>query len=349
MHAHIKRSLLSALLAVAALPSFAADDVKLDDKFNAAAMASTLLSSQSDGNRAVYGLKRIAIASFDVEFATKGSASASATRMGQANSNGTNNRANATTYMSLGGVSDADLQAIVDQLHTDFVAQLKSAGIEVVPFDKIALAETYRKMVSGGQPSPHKKSGGNESSTVFTAEGRPVAGVSLATGGGGLAALTNFGAITSTMFSGPDIAKELDATVINVRMNVRFVEMASSSSTLFGRISGSATVDSKVSPTIAASKTTVHIFTPQGGGAYTLEKPIQIDPAAFVGVKDVTSTGSKATMVGLAVLSMALGKSDSNSIKEFEAVADPVRYRELVGGGLGQVGSMMVERLKTLR
>lgn len=344
----MRRTLIALCLAAASLAVQAAGSVTLDDKFNAAAMAPTLLKAGSDDNKTVRGLKRVAIGTFDVEFATKGSSSASATAIGS-NANGTNNRANASTYMALAGVNEADFQAIVDQLYARFVADLGAAGLEVVPTATVVAAPSYVKMAGSGKPGPHAKSGGRESSVVVTAEGRPVVGVSLATKGGGLAALGNFSAITSTMFSGPDIAKDLDATVLNVRMVVRFVDMKSSDSSFLSRMSGDASVQSKLSPTIAAGDTMVTIYSPQGGGVFTLQSPIQINPAAFVGIKDVTSTSSKATMVGLAVLSMAMGKSDSNSIKELEAVADPVRYRELVGGGLGEVGSMMVEQLKTLR
>ncbi|MES2898105.1 MAG: hypothetical protein V4723_00180 [Pseudomonadota bacterium] len=345
-----RHTLVLLLSAMCALPGFAADAVKVDSNFDAAAMAPKLIKGQSDDNKMVRGIKRLAIGSFDVEFATKGSSSATATRMGQsANANGSNSRSTTSVSMALAGVNEADFQAIVEQLHADFVKQVKAAGIEVVGVDKVMNTETYRKMAASGKPAPHVKSGGNETSVVVTPEGRPVVGFSLMSKGGGLAALSNFSTFTGTMFTGPDIAKELDATVVNVRMVVRFVEQQSSNSSFLGRVSGSATVESKISPTIVAGDTTVHIFSPQGGGALTLQEPIQIDQAAFTGVRDVTSTAAKATGVGLAVLSFAMGSGSSTQIKEFEAVADPVKYRDLVGNGLGQVSSMMVHQLLMLR
>ena len=291
--------------------------------------------------------RRVAIGAFDIEFATKGSSSASATWLNHRNYG--SERVSDGSYMALAGLKHADLQAIGDQVHAAFVRELKAAGLEVVPVAQLTDTEAFRKLASGGKTAPYVKSGAFESSTVVTAEGRPVTGASLAPSGGGLSAMGNFSALASAMLSGPDLARELDATVVNVRMVVRFVELPGASPGLFGRVSGASTVETKVSPTVAAGQTRVQIFAPQGGGAFTLQSPLRIDPAAFTGVKDLMSPGSKATGVGLAVLSFAMGKNDSGALTQFEAVADPLRYRDLVGAGLGQVGSMMVEQLKTLR
>jgi hypothetical protein len=51
----------------------------------------------------------------------------------------------------------------------------------------------------------------------------------------------------------------------------------------------------------------------------------------------------------VAVLAFAIGSKDNNSSSAMEAVADPARYREVVGGGLGQVGKMFVARLQSER
>ncbi len=343
----LRLNLFALALPLCALPALAADEVHIDPAFSAVSMAPSLLKAQSDGNKTVRGIRRVAIGSFDVEFATRGSSSASATWLNHRNYSV--ERASDGSYMALAGLKQADFQAIADQVHAAFVRELGAAGLELVPVARVMETDTFRKLAGGGKPAPYLKSGAFESSTVVTAEGRPVTGASLGPAGGSLSAMGNFSSVTSAMLSGPELARELDATVVNVRMVVRFVELPGTSPGLLSRVAGASTAASKVSPTVVAGETTVHLFAPQGGGAFTLQVPLRIDTAAFTGVKDLMSPGSKATGVGLAVLSFAMGKNDSGALTQFEAVADPLRYRELVGAGLGQLASMMAEQIKTLR
>ena len=345
MRSPVRSALIAVLLALAAMPAAASEAVRIDDKFNAASMAPSLLKPQSDGNKTVRGLIRVAIGAFDVEFVTRGSASAGDTRISPAGFSGSRPGAN---VMSLAGVSEADMQIIVDQVHARFVRELRSTGLDVVPTSQIMNTSTFRKLADANKAAPYNKGGSHESATVVTAEGRPVSGASLLAKGGG-SAMEGFSAIASSLITGRELAQETQATVINVRMVVRFVEQAGGNASLFSRVAGTPSEASKISPTVAAGETKIHIFTAQGGGSFTLQLPVQMDTDAFAGVKDRMSPGSKATGVGLAVLSFALGKNDSATITQFDAVADPQRYRELVSAGLARIGSMMVEQLKTLR
>ncbi|MES2898407.1 MAG: hypothetical protein V4723_01705 [Pseudomonadota bacterium] len=344
MRSPFRRALIAVLLALGANAA-ATEAVRIDDKFNPAAMAATLLKPQSDGNKTVQGLMRVAIGSFDIEFVTRGSASASETWLSPAGYSGSRPGAN---VMSLSGVSDADMQAIADQVHARFVRELRATGVDLVPTSQVMNTATFRKLSDAGKSAPHYKSGSHEAATVVTAEGRPVGGASMVSKGGSGSAMDGFSAIAGSLITGRELAVETQAAVINVRMVVRFVEQAGNAS-LFSRVSGSASDGSKISPTVVAGETRIHVFTAQGGGSFTLQAPLQLDMAAFVGVKDRMSPGSKATGVGLAVLSFALGKNDSGTMTQFDAVADPLRYRELVSNGLARVGSMMVEQLKGLR
>ncbi len=321
--------------------SMAADSaVAIDQHFRAADMAPQLIKVVNEGKQ-VSGLKRLAITGFDVEFVTKGSASASATDIGK---RGT---ARTTMTVTLGGVGDAEFQSIVDKLYTDFTAQLATAGFELVPTSQILASPSYRKLTSGGGPSPYKKDGGGEWSTVVAPEGRPVHGFSTQSKGGSpLAALSAMSSVASIIGATPDLLKELDATLVNVRMVVRFVDLASSSSSFLNRISGSAEVNGKVNPTISADGTTLTLQNAYSGARLELARPLQVDAAAIPEIKDTTSA---ATNVGLAVLSLAMGTGSSSSVSEKQATADPAQYRQLVGDALQQVGSMMIEQMKGLR
>ncbi|PWF54650.1 hypothetical protein [Massilia glaciei] len=333
------RAAAGALLIAATFHAHAADEpLRADAGFKPAEMAATLM--RPDNNAAtVRGIKRLAITAFDVEFVTKGSAAASATAIGRSGT------ANVSMTVTLKGVDDPDFQAIVAQLYADFVREVKAAGIELVPTETIMASAAYRKMAAGGKSSPHRK-GGTEPATVVAPEGRPIMGLSLAVKGGGLAALANFGAVAGGVFSGVELQKELDATLAQVRMVVRFVDLNKSSSGFLNRISGEAKVSAQVNPAIAAGDTNLNLQSGAGGERFSLQRALLLDGGAIPELKD---TSSVAGNVGLAVLSFAIGKGGSSSVVEKEAVADPARYRAVLGGGLGSVGSMMVEQLKTLR
>lgn len=332
-------SLLS-LSCLAVSPVFAADadPVSLERGFNAAGSSASLMKPSGD-EKLVQGLRRVAITGFDVEFATRASASASATEIGR---RGT---ASTSMYFKLAGLSQADYQAIVDKLHADFAKELSAAGIEVIAVSRLMTSEHFRKMAAAGGKAPYDKDMKGESLTVYTAEGRPVSGASLsaATPLGGLA---TFGSVAINIMSGMELQKELDATLLSVRMVVRFVDMASSSSSFLNRISGESSVKAKLNPMIAAGMTSLSVQSGSGGVSYSLQKPLQISADAIPEVRD---TSSVAANVGLAVMNLAIGLGSSSSIIEKEAIADAGRYRELVGAGLGHVGEMMAERVKALR
>jgi hypothetical protein len=338
---HATLAAFFALSGLAMSPVVAANEVvSLENGFNAASAAASLLKPSGD-EKLAQGLKRVAITGFDVEFATHANASASATEIGH---RGT---ASTSVHVKLTGLSHADYQAIVDKLYADFASELKATGVELVPLARLMESEHYRKMVSAGAKSPHAKDSKGESLTVYTAEGRAVTGTSLSTEGGSLmTGLATFGSATTNVVSGMELQKELDATLLNVRMVVRFADLASSSKSFLNRISGEASVRTKLNPMISAGSTTMSIQNGAGMVTYILQKPLQINGEAIPELRD---TSSVATNVGLAVLNMAIGNGSRSSVSEKEAIADPGRYRELVGAGLGTVRELMIEKIKKLK
>lgn len=148
--------------------------------------------------------------------------------------------------------------------------------------------------------------------------------------------------VSSTMFANIELAKELDAAVIVVRLMVNFVDLKSSDPSWFGRSSGRATVRGQVAASVAAGGS-MFVQRPTTNATLTLQAPLLIDDAAFKEVKD---TNSVAANIGLAMLSMAIGKGGSASAVEKEAVADRAQYRALVSAGVGSVRAMFMERLR---
>jgi hypothetical protein len=337
---HLSLSALFSLSCLAVFPVVAADadPVSLENGFNAAGSSASLMKPSGDV-KPVQGLRRVAITGFDVEFATQANASASATEIGR---RGT---ASTSMYVKLVGLSQSDYQGIVDKLYSDFVKDLTAAGIEVIPVSRLMASEHFRKMMDAGGKAPYEKSMKGENLTVYSAEGRAVSGASLsaATPLGGLA---TFGSVATNIMSSIELQKEIDATLLSVRMVVRFGEMTSSSSSFLNRISGESSVKAKLNPMIAAGSTSIAVQSSGGGISYNLQKPLQISADAISEVKD---TSSVATNVGLAVLNLAIGHGSSSSVVEKEAIADAGRYRELVGAGLGNVREMMTDRVKSLR
>lgn len=335
--AAIALALFGPLLAV---PAWAetVTGVPLDASFKAADRASSMLKVIDADKSALKGIQRAAISSFQVEFVTKGAASASSYEIGRSG------RASTNTVITLVGVGGADFQAITEQLHGEFVRDLKGMGIEVVPTSKIVAAAAYKKMAASGKPSPAETRTSDTWSTVYAPGGLGIYGVGSSSNAVAIfAGFSAFSDVSSTMFANIELAKELDAAVVVVRMVVNFVSLKSSDSSWFGRSSGTATVRGEVSPSVAGTSTTMFVQRPTTNATMTLQSPLLIDSAAISEVKD---TSSVVANVGLAVLSLAIGGGNSSSAVEKEAVADAAQYRTLVSAGVGTVREMFMTRLR---
>ena len=312
--------------------------VALDASFKPAERATTMVKVLDSTNGGLKGLQRAAIGSFQVEFVTKGAAAAKSYEIGRSGSSSTN------MMITVVGVGTPDFQAITDRLHADFVRDLKAMGIEVVPVEKLLAAAAYQKMAATGKPSPAETRTSNTWSTVFAPAGMAVYGIgSSSTAIGMLAGFTAMSDVSATMFGNLDLIKELDAALITVRMVVNFVNLKSSDSSWFSRSSGTATVSGEVGPSVAYKTSMMSIQRPADIATMTLEAPLVLDDTAFTEVKD---TSSVAANIGLALLSAAIGKGGSATAVEKEAVADPAKYRVVVGDGVGAVREMFMERVR---
>ena len=338
----MKLSILT-LLACMSLPLAAetVSGVPLDAAFKPAERQASLLKISDAGKPALAGLQKVAISSFQVEFVTKGAASASSYEIGRQGRAGTN------MVVSLVGVGAADFQAMTDKLHADFVADLKALGLEVLPTEQVLAAPSYQKMAAGGSPSPASTRTKDTWSSVFAPAGLAIYGIgSVSTAMPLFAGFSAFSAVSGTIFGNVELQKELNASLINVRMVVNFVDLKSSDSSWFGRSSGTATVSGQFSPSVAPVNTFMTVYQPTVGGTLSLHAPLLIDASAFKEVKD---TSSVAANIGLAVLSLAIGGGGSQTAVEKEVVADPEQYRAMVGAGIGAVREMFIERLRSSR
>lgn len=330
------------------------EGVPMGPDFKPADRAAELVQLRSDAAPLLKGLKRVAVSSFQVEFVYKGAASASSYRIGQSGT------ANTNMVMTLVGMTPADFQAITEAAYKDTVAGLQAQGLEVLPVDKVLAAAAYRKMAESGAPSPVETRSRDTWSVVHAPAGLAVYGEGATSSASMVPGLSVFSGMAAVMSSGlgmPDLSKELDAALLTYRLVVNFVDTQSSDKSWFSRSSGQAKVSWQVGPSVAPQRTVMQVARfhnstmggsdgngPAGVARLELQAPLLIDGAAFKEVKD---TSSVAANVGLAVLQLAIGKGGSSSAVEKEAVADPERYRELVGAGLGAAQAMFLQRLKT--
>lgn len=287
------------------------------------------------------GVRRIAIPSIHIEFVTS-SSSASATEIGRSGTAGVS-----ATY-KLVGVDGSDMQAIADRLLSELVTELGTAGFEVVSAAEMQQAPSYRKLIANAKTTPLERSSGSTQSLLVGPSTLPLYGIAPASGGGGLmAAVAGMGNVADMISSSLDVAqlqKELTAAVLALRLRVSFVDLESSNSSLLGRLSGTASVKGKLSTTLTEAALT--LTNAGGGNTVALTRPLILPGDAFKEVRDVSSA---ATNIGLAVLSMAIGKGGSQSVKEREVVADAQQYRDALGSSLGAVRAMLVARLSAER
>ena len=110
-----------------------------------------------------------------------------------------------------------------------------------------------------------------------------------------------------------------------VRLVVNFADLKSSDSNWFGRSSGSSSVKGELALSLTTASM-MQVVQPSGVAAtLQLQAPLLMDAGVFTQVKD---TSSITAHVGLAVLSLAIGKGGSAIAVEKEAVAGPARCRD---------------------
>lgn len=324
----------------------APEPVTVEAGFNATEMAGKL--TKVGEAQQLKGITRVAVPQFSVQFVTFDSASAETSGFAAGG------RARVTSSYRLVGVAEPEFQAMTEALYAEFLQALQASGLEVLPFAQVAAAPSFPKLVASGVMAPIRE----DSSITVAPAGMALYGNNRAVAtvaprnGGVFAALSGIANVASAIGSIGDVqalSKELgDAALLEVHMVVNFVELKNNNKGFFGRLSSTASVSAKTSPSVGSATMGVQV------GAYrghvTLGNPLVLDAGAFKEVREQPkTTGDKVGAVAVALLSFAVGSKDSSSSEAMEAVADPARYREVVGGGLGLVGQMFAQRLKAER
>lgn len=293
------------------------------------------------------GVRRLAIPLFSVQFVTGDQVSAETSGFAAAG------RARSSAFYTLAGVGEADFQALAAALYQRLVQSLTEAGLEVVPSEQVLASPTWQKLAATGVPAPLR----NEHSITVAPPGMAIYGVnkmaagqgSRQAGGGLLASLGAMGEVATVIGSAFDTAplqQELGgATLMEVNLRVHFVKLSNHNKGLLGRLASTAEVSGKAYPSIQTASATLR--TAHSGTTLSLKQPLALDPSAIAEVREEAKSGGEiAGAIATGLLRMAIGNKDSESSARFQAVADPQRYRSVVGEGLGTVGQMFAARIK---
>ena len=352
MHSTALRTLAASLWATALLATapaaLAKEDttpVPVDASFNPAAVASQGFTIAD--TKALKGIARVAVPVFVVDFVTADNVRTQTSGFGSAG------RASAALYYKLLGVGEPDFQALTDAMYLDFLQRLKDSGLQVLGKEELQASPVYRKLAEGGVKAPIKSS----TNMVLTPPGLPIYGAARAGSGPAKPSAGLFGAIAgmgagfsavSDALTVVELASQLNAATIEMRLRVNFVELADHNKGFFGRLSNIASTSGKAFPSIDGVMLQVrhgHL-----GTNMVLNTPLVLDPAVFAEVREKpTTAGDVAGAVLVGIIRLGSTSKDSSSSTEMEAIADPARYKQIIGAGMNSLSEVVVARLKAER
>lgn len=356
-----RRAMCLLALAAAAIPTGVAfaqskpAPVAVDAQFNAAQFAEQLI--KVGGPPAFKGVKRVAITQFSAEFQTY---DAIAARAGF----GLSGSATQITRIHLGGIGQPEMQGLLNKLHLQFRQRMADAGFELMPQDQMTASAVYGRLTKAGLALPVTE----DNRIVLSAEGLGFYGMNRgqigapqkAPGGalGGLVpqlalvgTLQNIGTGLGSVSIIPDsmeLQKDLGGEIglVEVHLKINFADLKGSTST-WGT-TNTATTTARASPQINMAH--LSLFTGTTLGTLSLEKPLALNPEAFVELKErPKSTGAVAGAVIAGALVAAMGGNSSTKSDTFDALADPAKYPQVVAEGFDQLTSMWTHRLQSLR
>ena len=339
----------AAVLLQVAVPAAQAADlpkpVAVDASFNAAAVAASGFTIAD--TKALKGITRVAVPVFVVDFVTADNVRTQTSGFASAG------RASSAMYYKLLGVGEPDFQALTDAMYLGFLQRLTDSGLQVLGMDEVQASAAYRKLAAGGKKTPIK----SDNNTVLSAQGSNVYGFARGNTGpikpasglfGALAGIGDGFSAVGDMMESIELAKQLNAATIEVRLRVNFVELADENKGFFGRLSNTASTSGKAFPSIDGVM--VQVQQADWRSSMMLNKVLVLDPGVFAEVREKpTTAGDVAGAVLVGLIRLASSSKDSSSSTEMEAIADPARYKQIVGAGMASLSDVVVARLKAER
>jgi hypothetical protein len=234
--------------------------------------------------------------------------------------------------VALRNVNPNMMQALTDRLYADFVEQLKSSGLEVLPREALARSphfaqvEPFKPKEAG--PYTVKQFSDPREYTVMTPTGLPM--IFLAAEQFGDRGLMDLGQMKGLMFS----AMDAGAAALMVQVVIDFAETSTSG---HSRWVNMAEVDARPAISLAPARSTyitaLHSSNTIMGewGTMAVEKPVPL-AGDFAAVKVIDDPNSiNALSQSLFRAAVSLGGSRGNVVYEELRVfdADPARYGDL--------------------
>jgi hypothetical protein len=229
--------------------------------------------------RGAKGYKRVAVPGYRVIFTTRSKVVANAEDwLGSVGSGRSSSGAKASMEVVLGNVDFATLQKITDAAYADFLEDLKSSGLEVVPLETIAASPNFQKM----------KMTGSTAEKPYTRRSRDAKTHYLVTSPTAIPLwFSNFdGDISDQGMSQTNIravmsmSKELDAIMLFPIMHIDFATLGGSG----GKFARRASVSAKAAIYTNPAYTLFYIANDKGGSFARVTDGIGVegDPGEFV-------------------------------------------------------------------
>jgi hypothetical protein len=324
-----KLTIASILLAGAAWSAAEAEKLKVppyDLAADPAAQAGTYVTGKK--LEALHGLKKVAIPSFQVEFTVQNVASAW--------SSSTDGVTSSKMKVRLSGPDKAMMQAITDRLYDRVVADLESAGLEVVPFDVVRQNEAYQKFKARHKPSPELMSTQDGKSVFFAPHGMPVYFRSNDERLNALAALGKGGFTVHPQNYEPKIADDLGAAVLRARMVIDIAKQKTGG----GYFASGSSVKTQAALSIVPEYTEYMFLTPGSGTAtIVLDKEVSAAEQIFEIRKPKEAVAPSLAVFG--------GPDDGDKVKGVYVIhAAAEDYERVVEAHLGAVHEMFLSQLR---
>lgn len=257
----------------------------------------------AESPKAVRGSRRVVIPYFQVEFVQQSAAEAAG---GNYKTGGPISTTSSKTVVTLTGVDARQFQAIADDFYDAVLADLKVAGMEVVPFEQLRTAPEYQTLAGHGfKASPDRVENRDNISLFYAPHGMQIyylpadprltgqaVGKKGNTLGSGLSAFmgvmksTYGGAAYNYADEEKALAKALDAKALRVRVVVDFADVSASADGYHD-----ATASTKVRLSFAADDSFYAFVSGDGEARFSLKQPLVSGDSFAEKKRDTFSTG----------------------------------------------------------
>jgi hypothetical protein len=260
--------------------------------------------------RGAKGIKRVAVPGYRVIFTTRTKVVARAEDWLGSVGNQRSSGSKATMEVVLGNVDFPTLQAVADAAYADFMEELKSTGLEVVPLESIMKSASFQTMKLTGSTAekPYTKRSKDRKTDYLVAS--PTAIPLWFTNFDG--DISDQGMMSQTnMRAVMGMAKELDALMIFPLMHIDFATVGGSG----GKFARRASVKAKAAVYANPAYTLFYITSDKGGSFARMHDSIGVegDPGEFV----TADQSSNATFIdGMQKIGIDFGpvKSKKNMV-----------------------------------